>query len=122
MDERCIFCGAEQERHYDGVQCPVGEGKFSATQRFTRPEKAAKRIAELQSLMAYRWAREVISSDSLGHIQSGMQWFEIRLPLGEPLRSLVKEDTDISIEYLELRGLLERHPRQPWVHVKEVAD
>jgi hypothetical protein len=78
-----------------------------------------KRIAELQLLMAYRWAREVISTESLGHIQSGKQWFEIRLPMGEPLRSVIKEDTDISIEYLELRGLLERHPRLPWVHVKE---
>lgn len=118
MDERCVLCGTEEERHYDGVQCPIGDGKFSATQAFTPP---TKRIAELRALLAYRWAREVIGSDSLGHIQDGKQWFEVKLPLRDPLRSVVKEDTDKAIEYLELRGLLERHPRQKWVHVKEAA-
>ena len=39
MSERCVLCGAEEGSHYDGVQCPIGGGKFSATHRFTRPRE-----------------------------------------------------------------------------------
>lgn len=30
----CIRCGAAEEAHYDGSQCPVGNGADSGTQTF----------------------------------------------------------------------------------------
>lgn len=34
-EEACIKCGADEQDHYDGVLCPVGNGDFSATDIFT---------------------------------------------------------------------------------------
>lgn len=34
--KRCIHCGAEQDAHYDGAQCPLGNGLYSSTMNFGR--------------------------------------------------------------------------------------
>lgn len=31
----CKNCGAEQDDHYDGAQCPLGNGLYSSTKNFT---------------------------------------------------------------------------------------
>jgi hypothetical protein len=35
MNENCVFCGTPKDRHYDGVQCPMGADTWSSTQKFT---------------------------------------------------------------------------------------
>lgn len=120
MDERCVLCGAEEERHYDRVQCPVGEDKFSATQRFTR---TSDRLRELEREMATDCARSDIRSWCNGVQLEGKQWFIVKVAKSKQPSFDVMEQgyVDRAIEYLELRGLLERHPRQKWVHVKEAS-
>jgi len=34
MSDRCKNCGAEQDEHYDGVQCPIGQGLYSSTSKY----------------------------------------------------------------------------------------
>lgn len=33
--DTCQLCGAAEDSHYDGVQCPIGPDTWSSTQVFT---------------------------------------------------------------------------------------
>ena len=33
-EDRCKNCGSEKNDHYDGVQCPLGQGLYSAKTSF----------------------------------------------------------------------------------------
>lgn len=80
-----------------------------------------KRIAELERELATVCARSDISSFCLGRIQDGKQWWEEKLPKSgsKPVDAMIRRDVGRAIEYLELRNLIERHPRQKWIHILE---
>jgi hypothetical protein len=86
---------------------------------------ATTRIAELEAELAYNCARTDISSFCNGTVQSGKQWWVAKVPpcpRRPEMQRLEQVHVDRAIEYLGLIGLLERHPRQPWIHVKERAE
>lgn len=45
MEERCKHCGAEQDDHYDGVQCPLGQGLYSTENSFQRVGEVEWRVS-----------------------------------------------------------------------------
>lgn len=51
----------------------------------------------------------------------GDQWiaFEDDPQLSDDANKEIRESLDASLKYLEGRGLIERHPDQPWVRIKE---
>lgn len=85
--------------------------------------KNAQRMAELEKRMAYDQARADISSFCAGHVVKKHQWFDIEIVDGmeiEAIREFTTKAVAEAVEYLELRGLLVRHPTKPWVHVLEM--
>lgn len=82
------------------------------------------RIAELEREMATDCARSDIRSWCNGTIQDGKQWWIVKVPKSArmpEMQPIEQYQVNRAIEYLKLRGLLEVHPRQPWVHVKEAV-
>ena len=45
MSDRCKNCGAEQDDHYDGVQCPLGQGLYSTENSFQRVGEVEWRVS-----------------------------------------------------------------------------
>jgi hypothetical protein len=85
-------------------------------------DKAQQRMQELEKKLAYDAARADIGSFCLGHVVKKKQWFDLKLEDIEiqTIREFTTAAVKDSVEYLELRGLLERHPTKPWVHVMEL--
>lgn len=79
-----------------------------------------QRMTELEKLLAYEWAKADIESLCLGYVVEAKRWFEVLAAPDESEGAFIQERVDLGLEYLTLRGLIERHPRAPWVHVMEV--
>ena len=80
----------------------------------------AKRMAEIEKVLALEYARGILGCECYGHVVEGKQWFETQVRACR-LREMIQADIDRAIEYLEYRGLLERHASKPWAAIREVA-
>jgi hypothetical protein len=102
---------------------PAGSARAAADQQLSSATVA--RIAELEREMAVDCARCDIRSWCNGSVQDGKQWFVIKVrPCARmpEMQAIEQHGVNRAIEYLTLLGLIEVHPRQPWVHVKEAVD
>jgi len=79
------------------------------------PEQTAEMLS-LQAQLAYSAARSDIECYCLAVFEGTDRW---RDPVD--VDKIDREDVDTALRYLELRGLIERHPTQPWVRVREEA-
>ena len=72
MEERCKHCGAEQDEHYDGVQCPLRQGLYST-------ENSFQRVGEVE----WRVSPQVFSDlhTIIGNHLTEMAWDEARTQL-----------------------------------------
>jgi len=79
------------------------------------PEQTAEMLS-LQAQLAYDMARDSIVY-LCGSVDAEGGWYD-----PEFIRHTSSEIVARSIRYLDLRGLIERHPTQPWVRVREEDD
>lgn len=76
-------------------------------------------MTELETLerrLAYTAARSDIECYCITVTGEPGCWYDTRLVLDDG-----RETVAIATRYLDLRGLIERHPSQPWMRVREEA-
>lgn len=95
---------------------------MSGTEAVVAAVTKEQRMMELEKKLAYESARADIGSFCLGHVVKKQQWFDLKLEDIEirTIREFTTKAVAEAVEYLELRGLLVRHPSKPWVHVMEM--
>lgn len=104
------------------------------------PDKIRERADRPQTLVCFSneealivaTAIEIADADSIAHIESetispGENWCDLSRVGDDPentvaLNEQIKASIAKSVAYLEGRGLLERHPSQPWVRVREGSE
>lgn len=52
-EDRCKNCGSEKDDHYDGVQCPLGQGLYSAKTSFEYNPATGEELEEGCYMMAH---------------------------------------------------------------------
>lgn len=77
--------------------------------------KAEDELAALERALAYSAARSDIECYcAAADADFGGRWYDTTQVLDDD-----DETVETALRYLELRGLIERHPSQPWVRVRD---
>ena len=80
------------------------------------PEQTAEMLS-LQASLAYSAARSDVETQCAWAGDAPGRWYDTTNVLDGD-----RETVDTAMRYLDLRGLIERHPTQPWVRVREEDD
>ena len=105
-DGRCNNCGAEQDEHYDGVQCPLRQGLYSTENSFQRVGEVEWRV----SPQVFSDLHTIIAKHGMG------------LPdLDEDMRQALFGDRQIGPEAASLE-IIQKYNLRPYVPLKLVVD
>lgn len=105
-EDRCKNCGSEKDDHYDGVQCPLGQGLYSTENSFQRVGEVEWRV----SPQVFSDIHNIIAKHGMG------------LPdLDEDMRQALFGDRKIGPDAAALE-IIEKYHLRPYVPLKLVVD